>query len=90
MYKHKPLEGLRSIRLLNLAPSTHDDPELPLSCELTEVALDGKIVYEALSYSWDAQKLEFPIRCEGKELLITANCKAALLRLRSWSNRMLW
>ena len=90
MYKHQPLKEARSIRLLKLATSTLDAHEAPLSCELAEVAIDSDPTYDALSYTWDAQKPEIPIKCNGEDMLVTQNCHAALLRLRRLQLCTLW
>ena len=75
------------MRLLNLAPSGGDI----LGCELLVVSLDKLPQYEALSYSWDAQVPTSNITCDGRALPITANCEAALRRLRRRSKtRLLW
>jgi hypothetical protein len=62
-YRHRPLESPRSIRVIRLAPALR--AEDPLRCRLVEILLDAptKPQYWALSYSWDAQVLNHPIRC---------------------------
>ena len=62
----------------------------PLELELKEVPLDSAQSYEALSYTWDGQAPDRPIKCHGRTLRITKNCERALLRLRKKSDRCLW
>jgi hypothetical protein len=85
-YRHTPLTKPHSIRLLSLKPI----PDESLTFELIETSLSHLPKYEALSYAWDAQRPECPILCNGKSQFVTANCRAALLRLRQPSERLLW
>ena len=62
----------------------------PLEVELEEVSLDSSPSYEALSYTWDGQTPDRPIKCHGRTMKITKNCETALLRLRRKSDRRLW
>jgi len=92
-YQHPPLTSNRSIRLLKLAPAKRLDE--PICCKLIEASLDedppSRLAYEALSYAWGSQHGDCKISCEGKTLLITANCEAALRKLRHKSERRtLW
>ncbi|KAF1992191.1 HET-domain-containing protein, partial [Aulographum hederae CBS 113979] len=64
------------IRLLHL--KSWSDPSKPLEGEIAEYPLDSAPRYEALSYAWEGQKPTERFICEGKELLITANCLSAL------------
>jgi hypothetical protein len=53
--------------------------------------MDFKGGYEALSYVWGSPRGNVPIECEGKTLLITPNCEAALRRIRRRTRtRALW
>lgn len=79
-YVHRRLTQPRSIRVLHLLPATN--PFSPIACDLTEVLLDQRPEYCALSYAWDGQKLSSPIECGGRGLLVTPNCLAALRQLR--------
>lgn len=95
IYEHKPLGSTRSIRVIILKgtsrslfwPSATDNG---LEVELEEVSLDSSPSYEALSYTWDGQVPDRPIRCHGKIMKVTKNCEIALLRLRNQSKRRLW
>lgn len=84
-YKYRPLSGLRCIRVLELAPALRKDTpfrgrlfevDLPLDCP-------APLSYDALSYVWGYTKGDIPIICEGRVILITKNCDAALRQLRS-------
>jgi heterokaryon incompatibility protein (HET) len=92
-FRHLRLSSPRSIRLLALLPSLEFKSEL--EAILTEVSLDNvsenKNSYEALSYVWGSRFGTEPIRCDGKQLLVTPNCESALrhLRLRD-KTRILW
>lgn len=92
-FKHCRLHSHRSIRLLNLEPSS--DASSPLEISLLEVSLDdfpsNKHSYEALSYVWGASKGSVPCTCDNKILLITPNCEDALRHLRlPDQHRTLW
>lgn len=92
-YIHTSLPSPRTIRVILLEPS----PLLtsPLFCALAPRSLDDfvddKGDYTALSYSWDAQTPSCPVICDGKKLLVTPNCAAALRRLRHATDvQILW
>lgn len=94
-YRHKPLKTARSTRVIILKGTSRglfrkSLPNQPLEIELEEVSLDDFPSYEALSYTWDGQVPERPVRCHGKTLSITRNCEKALFRLRTASKRRLW
>jgi len=90
LYTSVPLSrGLGRIRLLRLHRGTGDEP---LTGHLHEVYLDDAPPYKALSYAWinsgntsptssEQPQLE-TIRCNGVNMLVSANLHAALLRLR--------
>jgi hypothetical protein len=88
-YQHQPLTGPRSIRVLRLLPQQTDGQ---VRVELAEVSLDDNVEYEALSYVWgeDSRNPREQILYEGKTLLVTENCMAALLQLRTTDVRTLW
>src|SRR5436305_9491309 len=88
-YKHQPLQGVRSTRLIWLDPSNSLNSQL--HCRIYEVSLDNPPPYEALSYSWDSQTPDKDIICFNRTLKITENCQAAMHRLRLPSRpRVLW
>jgi hypothetical protein len=76
-------------RVLRLLPDSNFSA--PVRCELQEVSLDEKPVYEAISYCWGAP-LEFhPILCRDKRLNVSPNLTAALRHLRRpETHRALW
>src|SRR5271155_4972771 len=64
-----------------------------LRCELLEISLDDHPGYEAISYTWGGQTPSQIILCEGKQLLVTKNCEAALRHFRPAAKseyRLLW
>ena len=86
-YHHVPIPDSISFRVLKLSPTAG----ITLNCEIITVSLVSPPSYEALSYAWDAQAPTHPITCNGKSLFITANCEAALRRLRPrFVPRTLW
>jgi len=92
-FQHRRLQSLRSIRLLSLNPSPNQSSHLDIN--LFEVSLDGfpsdTQSYEALSYVWGAAMGNIPCSCDGKQLLMTANCHDALCHLRlAHESRILW
>lgn len=92
-YDHLPLEGPRSIRVLELQPA--DNPSAPVQCRLRVISLDDypqwHAHYTALSYTWDGQKASHEVDCDGRSLLVTPNCDAAIRHLRSAEEvQILW
>ncbi|KIW13888.1 hypothetical protein PV08_06669 [Exophiala spinifera] len=93
LYKHKPLSPGRCTRVLLLHPNK--DRTAPIQISLLETALpedkEERAMYEALSYVWGAKTGDQKIDCDGSPLLVTANCLAALQRLRlDDTPRSLW
>ncbi|RYN21402.1 hypothetical protein AA0119_g9384 [Alternaria tenuissima] len=84
-YRHIPLEGSRSIRVLELQPAPN--AIAPIICKLRPLSLDDypqcDANYTALSYTWDGQTLIREIECDGHVMLITPNYDAAIRSLRS-------
>jgi hypothetical protein len=88
-YTYSSLSQPRSIRAIELSPSSKVTN--PISIHLREISLDSSSKFDALSYSWENQTFTQKISCEGKELLITPTCEAALRRLRlAKRTRILW
>lgn len=92
-YEHKQLKPGQNIRVLALQPARQ--AEEPIRCSLREICLDNITTktspYEALSYVWGAPTGDCEIICEGKVLLVTANCVSALKHLRyGRKERILW
>ena len=91
IYRHTPLESKRSIRLVEIPPFKKDRHEQLSSLNIIQCSLDDDVHYEALSYAWDSPKPDTAIPCSGKHILVTANCEAALRRLRRKSRvRLVW
>jgi hypothetical protein len=87
-YQYGPLKSPDSIRLLYLLPGAFEDE---IQVKLKEVSLSKPPPYEALSYVWGSPTADDPISCHGEELLVTANCIAAMRRLRyKRKHRVLW
>lgn len=94
-YSHDPLESTRHIRVLTIGDSTDDTATIHVS--LKQISLDDKDAvksYDALSYVWGSGSSNALIICDGKPLLVTPNCHAALLELgqrrRHHASHALW
>jgi hypothetical protein len=88
-FKHPDLCFTQSARLLILNPAF--SRHAPLECHLRTFNLSSLPRYEALSYTWDRQKLSRNIKCNGSKLHVTPNVEAALKQLRrSFFRRKLW
>lgn len=80
---HEPLESPRHIRVLEIQPSA-DDTAAP-RVHIRQVNLDDRRTvksYDALSYVWGSRAPDVPVLCDGKPLLVTENCRDALVQLR--------
>lgn len=83
VYQHQPLVSDTSIRVLDLLPSR--DRDALIQCRIRQVTLGSSKInakYEALSYVWGARQGSIPIACNGEEILVTPNCRDALVYLR--------
>lgn len=78
-YVYTALGSTQSVRLVTIYPGREGEP---LQCSLKETHLDKPLSYIALSYTWGDEADLTPILCHGKELRITRNLEAALLRQR--------
>ncbi|KAI1389442.1 heterokaryon incompatibility protein-domain-containing protein [Hypoxylon trugodes] len=91
-YQHTPLASNTSIRVVDLLPAWKR--AAPLRCRIREIDIGdrlGRLPYEALSYVRGSRRGTIPITCDGKQLLITPNCRDALIHLRSkYCTRTLW
>jgi hypothetical protein len=59
--------------------------------DLTSISNGDESQFEALSYVWGSQFGTEPLVCDGKQLLVTPNCKSALRHLRRGdAPRTLW
>jgi hypothetical protein len=92
-YIHIPLKGPRATRVLELQPAA--DTLEPVLCSLKAISLDDypqwEAHYTALSYTWDGQTPSCEVNCDGRSLLVTPNCNAAIRQLRSMTEtKILW
>jgi hypothetical protein len=92
-YRHVPITGPRSIRVIHLEPAS--DLSAPIQCSLKAVSLNDypewHAHYTALSYTWGGQIPSCEVDCGGKSLLVTQNCDAAMRHLRDKQHvRVLW
>ncbi|KAI6084620.1 heterokaryon incompatibility protein-domain-containing protein [Hypoxylon rubiginosum] len=97
-YRHRTLSGFGTTRLLIIHPANSEAE--PLRGSLIEYIVksshrgtspEGLTRYEALSYVWGAPSTAHEITINSLTLPITANCDAALRRLRWVSqDRVLW
>ena len=76
---HYPLRSGSSTRLLILHPGVFDDA---ISCQLSEVDLNDRPRYEAISYTWGSESDQKTIRVNGMPLQIRHNLFSCLRRLR--------
>ncbi|KAH6863056.1 heterokaryon incompatibility protein-domain-containing protein, partial [Alternaria alternata] len=79
----------RSIRVLDLAPGTWDEP---VNCSLRTVHLDDDDPrYEAISYAWGDHNDRKPVICNGYAITTTRSLFEALQRFRHVNTtRTLW
>lgn len=63
----------------------------PIHCDIKIVNLEGKVKYEALSYTWGTENNLQKIFIQGQPFLVRENLYAALKRLRmTFTTRSLW
>ena len=89
-YTYRPLIHERNVRVIKLYGN--DMADSILQFQLIEVSLDIPPKYFAISYCWGGQSPSRRVICEGKSLLVTENCEAALQRFRPGNNQsiVLW
>jgi hypothetical protein len=88
IYKYGRLDHPEMIRLLVIHPSRK--PTSTLYCHLKVISLKSDLFYEALSYRWCKQDDGY-LRCNGKNLSIKRNLRAALMCFRSTdAPRVVW
>lgn len=76
------------IRLIELQPGGTNDP---LVAVLSTHELESAPYFEAISYVWGHKHSPKPLRCNQKNLKITANLDAALRRIRLGDrSRLIW
>lgn len=84
-FQHEPIDGNNEIRLLTFSPTT--SPDQMISCEITHHVRSACPEYEALSYTWGNLTRRKAILCNGKTLMVTESCEAALRALRDRQER---
>ncbi|KAG7288275.1 hypothetical protein NEMBOFW57_007806 [Staphylotrichum longicolle] len=97
-YEYTALENDGDVRFIRLLPSYFSQDDAPLQIELVTGRLGDPAsnapcshVYEALSYAWEGQTPDRTVLCQGRRLLVTANCEAAMRQLRRRTRvRLLW
>jgi len=91
-YVYEPLLGDRTIRLLKFIAS--NDPGIDaIECELITFSLDhplGRLIYRAISYTWENQPSDRLIICSGKKLAVTENCDTVLRQLATHAMFPVW
>ncbi|KAK4506893.1 hypothetical protein PRZ48_000626 [Zasmidium cellare] len=88
-YLYAPLQGPRTVRLFNIAPSAFLDD--PIAGVLEHFELFQIPPFEALSYVWGDSTDLLPIQVNERPMHITAALHAALRRLRKPDqSRSLW
>ncbi|KAI9728295.1 MAG: hypothetical protein M1834_007699 [Cirrosporium novae-zelandiae] len=88
-------EASRSIRIIQLDPALLSSSKLRIQLTEKTLSVTNPLRYEAVSYVWGSssqqRRLDRPIICYEKTLLVTRNCEEALLRLRRRTKpRFLW
>lgn len=87
-FSHDRLESPRHIRVLVIQPSADDAAIVRVT--LKQISLEDRRTaksYDALSYVWGSRAPDVPILCDGNPLLVTENCRDALVQLRRRYNR---
>jgi hypothetical protein len=90
-YTYRPLSNPKCIRVFGLTPAVRKNTLLRGKLIELDLALDppNRPIYKTLSYVWGSPKGDRPILCEGREILITKNCEAALRQFRR-KTKTLW
>jgi hypothetical protein len=93
-YQYTPIQRPRSIRLLVLLPAASFETS-PVKVLLGELSLDDCPNFSALSYTWTTEdgdaSLSKCLECKGALINVTANCEAALRRIRQVEDaQLLW
>lgn len=87
-FVYDALPKQRGFRYLKLHSGREEDL---LACSLHTARIEDAPQYEAISYVWGSDKLDYRITCNGEDLYITRNLSMVLrhLRLRA-AARVLW
>ncbi|KAH8752340.1 heterokaryon incompatibility protein-domain-containing protein [Hyaloscypha sp. PMI_1271] len=88
-FLYRPLQGRRNIRLLKIAPRLSRSSPV---CTLTEVSLDYKPEYEAMSYCWGPKAQEMVhILVDKRRILVTKAVRDIIFYRSSYlRSRSLW
>jgi hypothetical protein len=91
-YKRLNYELGQEIRLLVIKPGTADEP---IRCDIIIVNLEDDPEYDALSYTWatedgDSSPSGVVFCADSSSLQVTANCEAAIRRLRNFGVERVW
>jgi hypothetical protein len=90
-FQHERLPNIDTIRVLDLLPALNRDAPIRVNLRTVSLSQGNVLGYEALSYVWGARVGDSPILCNGRTLLVTANCRTALQYLRHrFIPRILW
>lgn len=92
-FDYPPLRRPLPIRLLRIKGLSRlfTNPNGPLRTKLFEISLENPPSYEAISYTWDQQQADQPLRCNNKRLHVTANAISALKAVRlQGQDRVVW
>jgi Heterokaryon incompatibility protein (HET) len=92
-FNYQPLQNPESLRLLKLQPGSETAEDI--NCELIEVPPDNPISYEAVSWTWGAEKWTKSVRINHKDQAfsfdISPNLASAMMALRLPGEvRILW
>ena len=88
-YDYDVLEGIRTIRLLELEPA--DSPQSPVICKTKQAELSQCPPFEALSYRWGDSTEIARINLNGALFQVTQSLLVSLRRLRHpTTSRWLW
>lgn len=88
LYRYKPIESSKHIRLLRLR---HRPMFSEPYCELIHTRLDEAPPFEALSYTWGERDPSIPLQVGGYRLLVTASVEEFLFyRSSVFTDHLLW
>ena len=79
-YSYRPLRSGNAFRTLEVDGAP--DESSKVICRLIEVDWETYLPYHAISYTWEGQSPTREMEVDGKLLMVTENCNAALRRFR--------
>ncbi|KAI0552265.1 heterokaryon incompatibility protein-domain-containing protein [Xylaria curta] len=87
-YQYQRLSSPSEFRVLELFPSTADEP---VSYRLHTANWKAPPAYEAVSYAWGDGSHRYPVICDGLQHMISLNLRDGLIAMRLKDrSRMLW